>query len=396
MKPPSHSAISRTLREFWVKLLVAAAVIFAIGVGRGHAGEPVGTSPGHIADIDSTGLSESRDDGPYIFLQSDTTAVVEYLCGGSVIRRVYRALDTLRFPGLCTDSATEYIVPMASSIPDLQISDGVTRFLAVSDIHGDYESLVAVLQHGAVIDANKRWVWGTGHLVVVGDVFDRGDRVNECLWLIYRLEQEARHAGGHVHYVLGNHEVMALRGDYRYVNPMYRSGIVASTGVEYKKLYGSDTVLGRWLRSRHAAVRINGVLFVHGGISRSLAERGLSLTEIDEHIRRGFDQASPASGSDTLATLLIGKHGPLWYRGFLDTTGSSPAAQADVDFVLHRYDATSTVLGHTEMPRVSSLHDHRVFAIDVPVDQLGGLQALLWENHKFYRVMENGDLQVIE
>ena len=71
---------------------------------------------------------------------------------------------------------------------------------------------------GKVIDTDLTWSFGDGHLVIVGDVFDRGPNVTECLWLIYRLEQEASAAGGAVHFLLGNHELMVMRGDLRYLN----------------------------------------------------------------------------------------------------------------------------------------------------------------------------------
>ena len=45
---------------------------------------------------------------------------------------------------------------------------------------------------------------------------------------------------------------------------------------------------------------------------------------------------------------------------------------------------------------MSGLYEGQVFAIDVPVDDLGSLEALLWENGRFYRVTGQGELQLIE
>ena len=33
-----------------------------------------------------------------------------------------------------------------------------------------------------IVDDGGNWAFGQGHLVVVGDVFDRGDEVTEILW----------------------------------------------------------------------------------------------------------------------------------------------------------------------------------------------------------------------
>ncbi len=53
-------------------------------------------------------------------------------------------------------------------------------------------------------------------------MFDRGEQVTECLWLIYSLEEKAKAVGGYVHFVLGNHEIMNLQGDFRYVQEKYK------------------------------------------------------------------------------------------------------------------------------------------------------------------------------
>ncbi len=47
--------------------------------------------------------------------------------------------------------------------------------------------------------------------------------MTECLWLIYSLEEKAKAAGGYVHFILGNHEIMNMQGDFRYVQDKYRS-----------------------------------------------------------------------------------------------------------------------------------------------------------------------------
>jgi hypothetical protein len=386
------------LRLLLVVTPVAVIITCSFEIQRGVAREPADSSHAILNTIDSTGLLEPGDDGPYVFLQPDSSAVVINLCHGRVERRVFHDFDTLRFPYFCADSGVEYVIPRMPPVVDAQVLSGVSRIFTVSDIHGEFESLVEVLQNCGVIDKDMHWLWGTGHLVVLGDVFDRGDNVTDCLWLVYRLEQEARAAGGRVHVLLGNHELMVLKGDYRYVHENYLSGIVAATGLEYKALYGTNTVLGRWLRSRHAAMKINGMLFVHGGIAPLLVERGVSLAQIDEEIRSGIDDESSTPAVDSLRQLLLGKYGPLWYRGYICAMEDSyPLASGDdIDRVLQQYGVSTIVVGHTEVAEVSGLHQNRVIAIDVPVEELGGLQALLWEDGKYYRVARDGNARPIE
>jgi len=77
--------------------------------------------------------------------------------------------------------------------------DSIERFLAISDIHGQYDLFIEILKNHNVIDSSGHWNYGQGHLVIVGDVFDRGDKVTETLWFLYNLEKDAANHGGKVH-----------------------------------------------------------------------------------------------------------------------------------------------------------------------------------------------------
>jgi hypothetical protein len=95
------------------------------------------------------------------------------------------------------------------------------KILAISDIEGNFLALIEILFSNKVIDKYLNWTFGDSHLVIAGDCFDRGEQVVECLWLIYALEDKARRKGGYVHFILGNHEIMNLNGDWRYIHPKY-------------------------------------------------------------------------------------------------------------------------------------------------------------------------------
>ena len=79
--------------------------------------------------------------------------------------------------------------------------------------------MVETLQSAAIIDDSLSWLGGSAHLVIVGDIMDRGPDSREALELLIRLEIEAASAGGKVHALIGNHEAMNLIGDLRYVSP---------------------------------------------------------------------------------------------------------------------------------------------------------------------------------
>jgi len=135
------------------------------------------------------------DDGPHVLLRDDTTAIVFYLCDDEVISETLAFRDTLRFSGLCADTRKRYAVPRILQEYETFVFDGVRRVLTISDIHGEFDHFVNILRAAGVMDDDQRWIWGDGHLVIDGDVFDRGTGVTECLWLIYQLQQEASRAG---------------------------------------------------------------------------------------------------------------------------------------------------------------------------------------------------------
>jgi len=357
----------------------------------GSGAEPLDSLPtGTARGLASYMLGE----GPHIQWQDDSSAVVIYLCGDQVVKEVLRAADTLQFHGLCEDSVTEYLIPLEEPQVEPDVFNSVSKILAVSDIHGEYEVLLDLLTDTEVIDDDLHWIWGDGHLVFLGDVFDRGDMVTETLWLIYRLEQEAKAAGGRVHYVLGNHEHLVMLGEERYVNKKYLRGIAKKTGMKYKDLYGPATEMGRWLRSKNVVIRLNDILFVHGGLPPEVVAYGLTLNDMNEAARSSLDLSLRQQGD--VARFVFDVTGPLWYRGYHGRTRDySRASVTDVDRVLEYYGAEAIVTGHSETSQVESLYGGRIFGIDVPVEQLGFIQGLLWQADRYYRVTRGGRLEQI-
>ncbi len=347
---------------------------------------------------DSLALLESLNDGPHVFLESDSSIIAFYLCHGSIEKKQLFGTDTVTFNGLCQDSGAVYTIPIAHRDERPCEIDNISRIFAVSDIHGEYEAFYDILAEGGVIDAGGHWAWGEGHLVVNGDVFDRGDGVTECLWLIYRLQQEARRAGGDVHFVLGNHELMVLRGDNRYVHERYLDGIARKSRIRHEDLYGEDMVLGRWLRTLPTAIRLNNVLFVHAGISPELLGYDLSIADLNRAAREGLDLSSAKVTFGDRVKFLFGGKGPFWYRGFhYAMEGRYPQATDDgIDSIMQYYGVEDIVVGHTGVHHVVSLFGGKVFAIDVDLEELGTLEGLLWQDGKFYRVKGTGELEPLD
>lgn len=226
---------------------------------------------------------------------------------------------------------TRRILPACLAVALLLALDAASpapaRVVVVPDVHGAYQELVALLQRTGIIDGRFMWTGGSTTLVQLGDAIDRGARSRECLDLLMSLERQAPRAGGKVIPLLGNHEVMNVMGDLRYVTPeIYRT--FATDGserkreeaykdylafmaahdrrsqqanappdetarqawmdehppgfVEYREAFEPAGKYGRWIRAHHTLVRIGDGLFVHGGLNPALVIG--SVRELDDRV----------------------------------------------------------------------------------------------------------------
>ena len=67
-----------------------------------------------------------------------------------------------------------------------------------------------------------------------------------------------------------------------------------------------------------------------------------------------------------------------------------------IDSQLTHFGVRNIVVGHSQMDSISTFHDGRIIGIDVRVPELGGQQALLWQDSRFYRVDASGDRRLIK
>jgi len=336
---------------------------------------------------------DTLDDGPHVYWSSDSTAVVFYCRGRDLVWKRFDAAEELAFTGFGSwDAGTAYSIPQEYQYDSEYRIQEPGRFMVLSDLHGDYQAFRDILTAGGVIDSIECWTWGEGHLVIDGDVFDRGPRVTECLWLIYRLQIQAEEAGGGVHMTLGNHEAMVLRGDLRYVNDRYLKGICEVSGIHYDELYGPDTELGRWLRSMPVVIIMGDNLIVHAGIAPSHLLDHRSPSELNSMAEEALDCSRLRLKFGRELLDILGSTGPFWYRGYhYEMEGRyHMATVSQVDEILDRYGVSRIIVGHTEVDSLSVLFDGRVMAVDVPVGELGGQQALLWQDGSFFRLDADG------
>lgn len=266
--------------------------------------------------------------------------------------------------------------------------DGVDRVVAIGDIHGAYDRFVEILQTTGLVDAGLKWSGGKAHLVQLGDVLDRGPDSRKALDLLQRLAGEAALAGGGVQQLLGNHEAMRMLGDYRYVTPgeyaafttpdseKVRRDFIKSQPeenrmrlaqdiqlgmIEMTKAFEPRGIYGGYLRGLNTVVRVNGVVFLHGGISPAVAKT--PCADINETVRRELSADLHKTREAPLVSLTAREDGPLWYRGLaLEPDAFEPAFQQ----ILADLRARAVVVSHTVAAggRIRARFGNSLFMID--------------------------------
>jgi hypothetical protein len=311
--------------------------------------------------------------------------------------------------------ATPKSIVAASAIP-CEFT-GVSRIVAIGDVHGAVDRLTDILRTAGLIDEKAHWSGGRTHLVQLGDVVDRGPDSRKALDLLHRLEAEAPRDGGAVHLLLGNHEVARILGDLRLTNPGEYAAFVTSDSeglrdryikslpaenreqvkantplglVEMRMAFGRQGNYGDWMRKLNTVVKINGILFAHGGFSPAVAN--MSCEQIDNTIRKELSDDLDKTRAAPLASLAAREDGPLWYRGLAQLPDNEGA---QFDDLLARLHAQAIVVAHTVSRdgRIQARFNGRLFQIDTGMQpayvQSGRASALEIVNGTFTAIYDD-------
>lgn len=340
------------------------------------------------AIMDTNIRNEGISDGPYVFLY-ENTLVVKWIANGSLHRRILKMKnfdffkDKFDFKFSFADLNENSI----ADLPDKQSFDGIDSVCAVSDIHGEFKSYIRLMKAQGIIDDDLNWSFGTGHLIILGDYFDRGDMVTELLWHLFGLEKQAEKAGGKVHLMLGNHELMMFSNDTRYTNAKYLK-VRDIIGQKYSDLYSMDTFIGRWIRSKPVIITINNCLFVHGGISGEMLQKRMKSDKINElfwKLTMGKQLKDESELHDLL--FLTENDGPVWYRGFFEDPGFT---EARADSILTFYGMKHIIVGHTSDNAMKVLFNNKILCIDAGLGNKEPGVALICKNNVFFKGTADG------
>jgi hypothetical protein len=138
----------------------------SIGFGKDTLAHKVGGEGPHLFyddnHISSLSIKGGREQGFYI--EEKQTDV-----GEPIDISVYFPLDNSRF-------SFQTIPTPAPTATPVHYTDNQPIF-AISDLEGNYKAFRDMLVASKIVDQQLNWSFGKGHLVLIGDMVDRGDSI---------------------------------------------------------------------------------------------------------------------------------------------------------------------------------------------------------------------------
>ena len=310
------------------------------------------------------------------------------------------------------------------------------RVVAIGDVHGDLSVTLMALRLAKVISQDIyphnvkdiQWTGGTTYVIQLGDQIDRcrpdnwnqnciddldnvvEDEGNNMLiiQIFQKLDAQAKLVGGRVLGNLGNHELMNVDRDFRYVSPKEFLEFVPENERHIKRTsdgypYGYYHRLKVFERggniAKHYAVQkksitmIGTTMFVHGGFSHALASK-YSIHEINQLVKKWLLQQTDENEERMFDEIFRDDDdmSPFWCRLYSEDDGYGENTTEGFKTLLQilnkrnktLYPIKRIVLAHTpqymENKYMNGLYDNKLWRIDVGMSRAFGKQDGCGEN----------------
>lgn len=293
----------------------------------------------------------------------------------------------------------------SNALPRLQtVFPAPLRLIAVGDLHGDLQKTKQAFRLSGLIDGRDRWCGGSTTVVQVGDVLDRGGEELKILYFLEKLKREAAKDGGSVITMNGNHEIMNVDGDFRYVTkeglkefedwalwhsvgqylkkrcdgiedketlkdpfdgvPFKFPGVKSEcfTGIRARiaALRPNGPVATRFLSQNQTVVMVGDSVFVHGGLLPMHVDYGLE--KVNEEVRDWIYGVRNTVWRDSVR----GRNSIVWLRRFSNELPKDCDCSTLEHVLATIPGAKRMIMGHTiQMSGINGVCKNRAIRIDV-------------------------------
>ena len=265
----------------------------------------------------------------------------------------------------------------------------VPRIIVIGDVHGDLQLAIKSFEIAKLVDKELNWIADPQNTVVVqvGDQVDSCRPINgvyDChskrqkndsaddtnvIDFFNKMHEKAKKVGGQVLSLLGNHELMNVEWDFRYVSyDNFYNFKYEVDGVKYEGPSGRKDAfkpggdIAKLLAcQRNAVIVVGSNMFIHAGILPALVEKiehmniddQTKLTYINSIVRKWLLNKVIKKDEKNILSYFLNdaKVSPFWARvfGMIPTGVTLDSGECDnsVKKILNFFKLGQIIVGHT-------------------------------------------------
>ncbi|SFP47390.1 Calcineurin-like phosphoesterase [Amycolatopsis arida] len=220
----------------------------------------------------------------------------------------------------------------------------------VGDVHGHRDELADALRERGLLDESDDWTGDAAHLWFLGDFVDRGPDGVGAIDLVMRLQRQAADAGGGVHTLLGNHEILLL-GTHRFGDTDVPSDFGPRSFARSWEINGGQPADQEALTDEHVEWLTTRPLLAHA------ADHLLMHSDTLEYLHWGEDVAEVnATVAEILAADDLEQWWDVWRRMTTRYAFRGPRGPEAAEAVLDQFGGERIVHGHSVIADQLGIH----------------------------------------